>query len=150
MKSSHRSFLTLAALAAGCALFLGGEAHAATNSIVVPVSGTAGGAAFSGTATVETTLVLDEFGGAPSVIVSVHLNNVVARGATGPLLSGSGEAVLIRPLAASDSVDVSAALDAPGNAPGTATRTATAHLALRLDPVTGAALGVTAVFGAAL
>jgi len=149
VKSSHRSFLTLAALAAGCAFFLGGEARAATSSIVVPVSGTAGGAAFSGTATVETTLVQDEFGGAPSVIVSVHLNNIVAPGtALRPALLGSGEAVLIRPLAASDSVDVSAALDVPGNAPGTATQTATAHLALSLDPVTGAALGATAVFGA--
>jgi hypothetical protein len=148
VKSSHRSFLTLAAFVAGCALFLGGEARAATSSIVVPVSGIAGGAAFSGTATIDTTLVQDEFGGAPSVIVSVHLDNVVARGAVGPALSGSGEAVLIRPLAAADSVDVSAALNAPGNSAGTATKTATAHLALTFDPVTGAALAGTAVFGA--
>jgi hypothetical protein len=139
------SLLSLAALAAGVVLFTGGEAHAA--AITVPVTGKLGANTVSGTATVDTKLVLDEFGGPPAVVVSVHVDNVtVANPGRAISLAGSGEGVLIRPLVASDHVEVSVALDAPGTSAGVQTKTATAKLALSLDPVTGAALGGSGTF----
>jgi hypothetical protein len=139
------SLLSLAALAAGAVLFTGGEARAA--AITVPVTGKLGAITISGTATVDTQLVLDEFGGPPAVIVSVHVGSVTAKNPGQSVsLTGSGEAVLIRGLDAADTVNVSVALDKPGTVSGTATKTATAQLALRLDPVTGAALGGTGTF----
>jgi hypothetical protein len=148
-QSFRRSLLSFCALAASATLFTTSEARAA--AVVVPVSGTvtdaAGAMTLKGTATVDTTLVKDEFGGAPTVLVSVRLNNVIGHGATAAsVLQGSGEAVLVRPLGSSDTVEVSVALDSPGNSPGTATRTATATIALSLDPVTGAALAATGSF----
>jgi hypothetical protein len=147
-KSFHRSLLSLSVAAMGAMLLAGGEARAA--AVTVPVSGTVttangGTLTLQGTATVDTKLVLDEFGGAPSVLVSVHVNNVSGRGPAAAL-QGSGEAVLVRPLVASDTVQVSVALDAPGNSPGAASKTATATLALNLDPVTGAVLGGSGAF----
>ena len=139
------SLLSLAALAAGAVLFTGGEARAA--AITVPVTGKLGANTVSGTATVDTRLVLDEFGGPPAIVVFVQVNNVtVANPGKTISLVGSGEGILIRPLVAANNVTVSVALDKPGTLSGTATTTATAKLALSIDPVTGAALGGTGTF----
>jgi hypothetical protein len=137
--SFNRSFLSLLALAMGATLLIGGEARAAS-SMVVPMAGTvtdaAGSVALSGQATIESTLVKDEFGGQPSVILSIHFSNV-----TGPGIRGSGEAVLIRPLASSDKVEVELSLS---TASGAATaHTAMATFALSLDLVSGAILRAT-------
>ena len=130
--SLRRSLVSFFALAMGCALLVGGAAHAAaTSSIVVPIHGNAGTTMLAGTATVETTLVRDELGGAPSVLVSIKVNNLVGAG-----IRASGEAVLVRPLGSSDTVEMQLAVvgsDAP----------AIATFALTFNPATGAALSAT-------
>jgi len=132
--SLKRSYVSLVALAMGAALLVGGAALTAPDSsIVIPITGIAGGAAMSGKATIETTLVKDELGGAPSVLVSIRIINL-----TGVGTHASGEAVLVRPLASSDKVEIVLAVE------GRDTSSATVTFALSLDTTTGAALGATA------
>src|SRR5690349_7753041 len=132
--SLRRTFASLSALAMGAALLVAGAAHAApTSSIIVPIHGAPGLAMLSGNATIETTLVQDELGGAPSVLVSIKVSNLIGA----PGVRASGEAVLVRPLASSDTVEVELAVTG-SDAPAFAT------FALRLDPATGAALSATA------
>jgi len=121
------------ALAMGATFLTAGAAHAATvSSIVVPISGTAGAIALSGQATIETSLVSNDLGGAPTVLVSIHVNNL-----TGAGITASGEDVLVRPLAASDTVEVVLAVEGSD-------ATATATFALHLDTATGAAMSAEA------
>jgi hypothetical protein len=147
--SFHRSLLSLVALAMGATLFIGFEARAANSTLVVPVSGTVsddvGSMFLSGQATIESTLIQDEFGGAPSVILSIHVTNVTGRG-----VSGSGEAVLIRTLAASDTVEVPLLYGTPGAQASGKVRSATATLTLIFDAKTGAALSATGAFASPL
>ena len=129
----RRSLTSFFALAMAAALLVAGAARAAaTSSIVVPISGTAGTTAVTGQATIETTLVQDELGGAQSVLVSIHVNDLMGAG-----IGASGEAVLVRPLASSDTVEMNLAF-AGSDA------TATATFTLTLDPATGAAVSAAA------
>jgi hypothetical protein len=147
IRSSYRSFLSLLALTMGATLLIGGEARAATTSMVVPIAGTVtdatGSVSLSGQATIESTLVRDEFGGAPSVILSIHFSNV-----TGAGIRGSGEAVLIRPLASSDKVEVELSLSTASGA--ASAHTAMARFALSFDPVSGALVRGTGGIASAL
>jgi hypothetical protein len=138
--SFNRSVRLVLALVTGAALLIGGEVRAGpASSIVVPVSGTvtdaAGSVALSGQAAIESTLVQDETGGAPSVILSIHMTNLTGQG-----IQASGEAVIIRPLAATDTVEVVLSV---GSDIASEARTATATFALSLDLATGAVLTAT-------
>src|SRR4051812_42265161 len=125
---------SLVALAMGAVLLVGGAARAApASSIVIPIRGTASAAGLIGEATIETTLVKDELGGAPSVLVAIRMSNL-----TGPGIRASGEAVLVRPLVSSDTVELVLAVE------GKNTSAVTARFALSLDTTTGAALRATA------
>src|SRR4051812_15289216 len=135
------SFLrSLFALAVGCALSIGGEARAAAAgtlvvSIAGPVTDAAGSVWLSGQATIETTLVVDEFGeDLPSIIYSIHLIDVSGQG-----FQATGEAVLIRPLVAADTLELPLTFSAIGS-DGSASRTALATISVKLHPKTGAPL----------
>jgi hypothetical protein len=71
----------------------------------------------------------------PSVILSIHMTNLTGQG-----IRASGEAVIIRPLAATDTVEVVLSV---GSDTSSETRTATATFALSMDPATGAVLSAT-------
>jgi hypothetical protein len=148
MNKIRSSFLSLFALAMGTVL-IGGAAYAAP--IVVPIAGTvtdaAGTVALKGNASIETRLVPDEFGGPPSVVVSIHVLNMTGHGfAPGSVFQASGETVLVRPLAASDTVQLGMSLFAPGSDASRSTGMATATFALSLDPATGAPLAAAGTF----
>jgi hypothetical protein len=140
------SFLRpLFVLAFGCALSIGGEARAAAaGTLVVSIAGrvtdAAGSVWLSGQATIETTLLQDEFGGDPSIIYSIRLTDV-----TGGGFQASGEAVLIRPFASSDTVELPLTFAAQGS-DGANSRTASATFTVKLHPKTGAPLNASAAF----
>ena len=84
----------------------------AISNLVVPIAGTVGGApeniALTGRARIMSTLVTDpDFGGPPSVILSIDLLNVIGVGqSTGVRYLATGQDVVIRLLRPSDFVEI--------------------------------------------
>ena len=100
--------LSLLVVVAGGAI--GSTATAATSSVIVAVTGRVKGpaepVAFTGRAQITSTLLIDEFGGPPSVHLTLDLRGVTGVGAaTKKKYLISGPQIMIRPLATTDVID---------------------------------------------
>jgi hypothetical protein len=141
-KSSSRVVL-IALVAMGTTLWAGREARGDTAAgnpvLVVPLKGSfqgpAGSVSLSGEARIGTNVTLPpEFGDPPSVVVSVHLMNVTGTDSAGRKYEGSGDSDSVRPLVASDTIEVLFSVYPAGSdASSSEARPATAKFKLRLD-----------------
>jgi len=128
-------------------------AAAAGRSISVPIAGTVDGqpesVALAGTIEIASLLVADPDGSSPKERLSLKLVGVVGAGVqTGAKYVASGEENLVRPVVASDHLDIMfpffrATVDGPLSA-----RSAEASIVLTFDLLTGGITKATASFSA--
>lgn len=149
-----RSLVLVVALFAGVVLTTPADlAAAASRSISVPIAGTVDGqpesVALAGTIEIASLLVTDTNGSSPKERLSVKLVGVVGAGLqTGAKYVASGEENLVRPVIASDHIEIMfpffpATVDGPLSA-----RTAAASIVLTYDLLTGGITKATASFSA--
>ena len=142
----------LCLLAAMLGGLLGGTTAAlAASSVAIPISGTVDGSpegvSVSGLAHIHSSLVkIDrKFHHAPRVILAFDLHNVSGTGlSTGARYVGRSRDEVIRPLVASDVVEITFPLQPKGTSGSTAARAGLASFALTFDVNSGAVTGGTA------
>lgn len=156
MQMRHRRFTLpglVLLLAAG--LFLGDVSTVAaplTSTINIPIAGTVNGPteaiAFSGTAKIASTFVLDLLlGEVPREIITIDLVNVSGVGVlTGTRYVATGHNTLLRPLATSDTLEMTFPFF-PATPGGTSqARSLLASFSLNFNLLTGGLTGGTASF----
>ena len=129
----------------------GGTSALADSSVAIAISGTVDGSPesvyVSGLAQITSTFVKADltFNHPPRVILSFDLHNVSGTGlSTGARYVGRSRDEVIRPLVASDVVEITFPLQPKGTNGSTAARAGLASFALTFDVNTGALTGGTA------
>jgi hypothetical protein len=152
MKTRRSSFapVVLSFLVAMLGLLGGGTPALAASPIPIAIAGTVNGSPESvylvGLAQITSTLVTDtRLGTVPHVILSIDLQNVSGTGlSTGATYVSAGRDELIRPLVATDLIQITFPFYPSGPGWLTSARAGLASFSLRFDPMTGALTGGTA------